>query len=311
MMMQDNRLLLSICIPTDGNVNWILPVLDSIYSQKVDETLFEVVVTDNGENSLLPEHITQYHHANLRYIQTHDKGFLNLVTALKNGRGELCKMLNHRSVLLPGVISEWLSLVETYLSNRPIIFFSDGEVHGNDYIACKNIDELLKAISYWASWSAGISFWKEDIANIDTVEMDGMFPNTSLLLDIRHSPHYLVCNKKYQVMEDDAGKGGYNLFQTFAVGFLDLVGKQRIKRRIQTNTFIFVKRQLYDFLKLLYLSEVILPTQHTFELTGIKESMDVYYGRYYYRKMLFRAWIEVPFYYIKIILRRLSVNISA
>ena len=44
-----NNLLLSICIPTNGVVEWIIPAINSIYSQGVDNNEFEVVVTDNGE----------------------------------------------------------------------------------------------------------------------------------------------------------------------------------------------------------------------------------------------------------------------
>ena len=42
--------LLSLCIPTNGISEWVFPVLDSIYNQKVDDSLFEVIVTDNGNN---------------------------------------------------------------------------------------------------------------------------------------------------------------------------------------------------------------------------------------------------------------------
>ena len=43
--------LLSLCIPTNGIIELIFPVLESIYSQNdVDSSLFEVVVMDNGDN---------------------------------------------------------------------------------------------------------------------------------------------------------------------------------------------------------------------------------------------------------------------
>ena len=43
--------ILSLCIPTNGAVEWILPVIDSIYSQGYDNEKFEVVITDNGKES--------------------------------------------------------------------------------------------------------------------------------------------------------------------------------------------------------------------------------------------------------------------
>ena len=43
--------LLSICIPTNGIIELIFPVLESIYSQQnIDTSIFEVIVVDNGDN---------------------------------------------------------------------------------------------------------------------------------------------------------------------------------------------------------------------------------------------------------------------
>ena len=43
-------MLLSLCMPTNGISEWVFPSLDSIYNSSVDESLFEVIVTDNGNN---------------------------------------------------------------------------------------------------------------------------------------------------------------------------------------------------------------------------------------------------------------------
>ena len=50
-----NEPLLSICIPTNGISKWILPTLEAIYSQNVDISLYEVVITDNGADSTLSQ----------------------------------------------------------------------------------------------------------------------------------------------------------------------------------------------------------------------------------------------------------------
>lgn len=73
-----------------------------------------------------------------------------------------------------------------------------------------------------------------------------MFPNTSLLLNIRQESIYVICDEKYQNMQDEAGKGGYDLFHTFAVIFLDILSELRIDKRISELTFIFVKKIFLD-----------------------------------------------------------------
>ena len=57
--------LLSLCLPTNGIIEWVFPVLESIYSQNVDTKLFEVIVTNNGTND-------EFHSMMLEYSQKHE-----------------------------------------------------------------------------------------------------------------------------------------------------------------------------------------------------------------------------------------------
>lgn len=300
----DNQPILSLCIPTNGAVQWILPVLDSIYNQKYDLNKFEVVITDNGKDSQLASYLKNFDYPNLRYIPSSDEGFLNLVTSLKEGRGMFCKMINHRSVLKLGTIEEMIGLVTRYKDSQPIIYCSDGNVKGAEIIECKNIDQFIANLSYWASWSGGIGFWKKDIEKIDSVELDIMFPNASLLLNLRKESQYVIWNKKYEQMGDDAGKGGYDLFDTFAVHFLDIIKELLVDGRISRQTFNVVRNDLFGFLTVLYKNEAILPTKHTFILKDIKNSMQVYYGTFGYYRMVVKAYLLVPYEFCIALIRR-------
>ena len=42
--------IVSLCMPTNGVPEWVFPVLESISSQGVSDSLYEVVITDNGKN---------------------------------------------------------------------------------------------------------------------------------------------------------------------------------------------------------------------------------------------------------------------
>ena len=57
-----------------------------------------------------------------------------------------------------------------------------------------------------------------------------MFPNTSLLLNIRQESIYVICDEKYQNMQDEAGKGGYDLFHTFVFVFSHICITKPIKK---------------------------------------------------------------------------------
>ena len=101
-----DRPLLSLCIPTNGIVEWVFPVLDSIFSQKVDTSLYEVIITDNGDNAEFKEKMKDYlfEKDNLKYYETNAGIFRNEIESYMRASGELIKFVNHRSILVEGVL---------------------------------------------------------------------------------------------------------------------------------------------------------------------------------------------------------------
>ena len=67
----DNRPLLSICIPTNGILDWVSAVLESIYCQNVPKNLFEVVIACNGNEDSFDNFINKVKqkYDNLVYIK--------------------------------------------------------------------------------------------------------------------------------------------------------------------------------------------------------------------------------------------------
>ncbi len=292
--METNPILLSICIPTNGIVRWVVPVIDSIYVQGVDNSLFEVIITDNGESTDLMEAVKKYKLANFHYYKTNAQGFTNQIDAFEKCSGVFCKMLNHRSCMMPGSIEKIIALVKKYQEEKPILYFAEGKVKGDDIIECASVDEFVRKMSYWVSWSAGTGAWKKDIVDLREKKINKMFPHTVYLFGLRNESKYVIWNEKYEVMADESGKGGYDLYYTFSVVFLDIVNGLRTSGRISLETFSKLKNDLLVFLRNLYVSEVILPTNRTFILQNIPESMDIYYGRLYYWKMVIGAWLRLP-----------------
>ena len=300
--MENNQLLLSICIPTNGIVEWVLPVIESIYSQGVDYSLFEVIVTDNGKKTDLEDAIMKFDYPNFNYYKTTSQGFSNQLDAFEKCNGLFCKMLNHRSRMVQGSIVALLTLIRRYQNTKPIIYCAEGRVKGDSIIECSDTDDFVQRLSYWISWSAGIGAWKTDLKNLRHKETNNMFPHMVFLFGLRDESKYVIWNEKYEDMANDAGKGGYDLFRTFGVTFLDVINELRIKERISSSTFILVKNELYYFLRGLYLNEVLMPTNHTFIIQNVAESFDIYYGRYYYLKMIIYTRLFKVYAYVKRIL---------
>lgn len=286
--MNDN-LTLSICIPTNGVVRWVLPALESIYAQGCDTDRFEVVITDNGQGDELENAVAGLQYPNLTYRRTSSQGFLNIVDSLKLGRGLLCKVLNHREVLIPGAMQHWLDMAEKYRDGKPVIYCTCGHLNAGPLIECEDFDSFVAAMSYWSTWMGGLCVWDTDKPALESIEYDRMFPNTSLLFEMRQESRYVIDNIPFATQPDDRGKGGYNIFRTFAIDYLDILNALRKKGRISPGTFVKVKGELYGWLTDLYYKEVFSKSAHNYDLTDIDKSMEVYFTRAEYLKMKRKA----------------------
>lgn len=76
---------LSLCLPTNGIMEWVFPVLDEIFRQDADINEYEVIVTDNGNNQEFFERIQEYSksRSNLIYKKTNAFLFENQIEALR------------------------------------------------------------------------------------------------------------------------------------------------------------------------------------------------------------------------------------
>lgn len=81
-------------MPTNGVIEWVFPVLDSIFGQGVDDNLFEVVVTDNGDNEKFKMMMKQYvqKHSNIVYAETNALPFLNEIESYKRAMVSLLNL---------------------------------------------------------------------------------------------------------------------------------------------------------------------------------------------------------------------------
>lgn len=290
-----SNVLVSLCIPTDGKVNLVIPTIESIYSQGVDFSLFEVIVTDNGKSDALEKIIGRFDYPNFHYYRTSSEGFTNQIDAIEKSSGYFCKLVSHRCRMLPGSLKDLICIVKDYEETKPIIYCTDGNIKSDEICKCNDIDEFVSRMSYFISWGGGTCAWREDLVNIRKKTIDVLFPHTVYLFDLRKNSEYLIWNKKITTMEDDRKKGGYNFYQAFSVHLLDIVHGLRMDNRVRPETFIKFKSNLFLFLSDTYIIEKIIPSKHKYDLRDIKKSMSVHYGVFYYYYMIFLAYVNFPY----------------
>lgn len=290
-----NNILLSLCIPTDGKVNLVIPTIESIYSQGVDLSLFEVIVTDNGSSDDLSRIIDQYTYPNFHYYRTTSAGFTNQIDAFEKSTGIFCKLVSHRCRFLPGSLESLIGLVKKYMDSKPIIYCADGYLKIDELSECKDMDDFINKMTYRISWSGGTCAWQKDISNLRERSIDELFPHLVFLFGLREATQYVIWNKKITTMEDDRKKGGYNYYHAFGVRLLDIVDRLRLNNCISSDTFLKFKSDLFLFLSDTYIIEKIIPSKHKYDLKDIKKSISVHYGKLYYYYMVLLAYLNFPY----------------
>ena len=278
--------LLSLCIPTYGVSEWVFPVLDSIYNQNVDEELYEVVVTDNGNNKDFEEKIIDFSkkHSNLIYKKTTAYSFLNEIESYKAASGEFIKFINHRTILLQGSLQYFIEFVKDNIEKKPVVYFTTGMLKENKVTSLNSFDGFVKKLSYWSSWSTGMSFWKEefeDIEKIETSEFNELFPHTNILFRQRKKNNYIVDDTVLleEINIDDTKKGKYDLFYAFAVEYPSIILDLLRSNDISLETFNSVKIDNLFFISRLYFNYVKRKKKCSYDLSSFDKSITVFYSK--------------------------------
>lgn len=282
----NSELLLSICIPTNGVEQWVFPVLDSIYSQGVEESRYEVVVMDNGNNEhfgmLMQEYAAK--HTNLNYKKTEAKLFLSEIACYQQAKGAFIKFLNHRTMLRPGTLEYFLSFVEQNSGDKPVVYFADGTVKlPQDVCQYDSFDGFVGGLMHMSSWSTGMGFWKDDFQSIPPQTVfNELFPHTTILFDQRKRSRYIIDNRVLldTIPVGNIPKGKYDLFHAFAVEYPAIISDLLRSGDISVETFLRVKKSNLRFIAGLYYDYVIRKRKCSYDLSSYDTSIKVFYGKF-------------------------------
>lgn len=286
--------LLSLCIPTNGIIELIFPVLESIYSQSdVDSSLFEVVVMDNGYNREFKIKIKDYakQHKNLVYKETELKGFLSESECYKAASGTFIKFINHRTKLLPNAINYLLDFIKRNEGEKPCVYFSNGVIKQiKGVVEYKDFDSYVRNLHVWSSWSTGMGFWKEDFDRIPKeTEFNELYPHTTILFAERNKSKYIIDNTILldEIPVGHSNKGKYNLFHAFGVEYPGIICDLLRDGSISTETFLSVKKDNLKFIADLYKNFLFLRQKCSYDLSGRKQTLEVFYGYKNVKRMAF------------------------
>lgn len=281
-----NKPLVSLCLPTNGVVEWVFPVLDSIFSQGCDNSDFEIVITDNGNNSEFKKLIKEYISTknNIVYAETNALPFLNEIESYKRASGQLLKFVNHRTKLVPGALQRLIDYTKSNIVEKPITYFSNGvlKLEKREY-EIQTFDQFVCLLSYWSSWSTGMTIWKEDLDKLpdDVSSFNELFPHTDVLFAERKRAKYVVDNTVIfdEMPQGKKPKGNYNLYYAFGVEYPRIIEKLLKDGDISSKTFDTVLDENLEFIASLYLQYNIRKQYCSYDLSGNKDMFGCYYSR--------------------------------
>ena len=287
--------ILSLCIPTNGKAEWILPTLESIYTQGVEETEFEVVVTDNGKDSALARGMEKLlrEHGNLIYQRNDSEMFYNQLEALKPAHGMFLKFVNHRGIMEPGGLRRMIEIVLENRDRKPPIYMSNGFLK-KDRIDCASFDEYVREIGIYASWTTGVGIWKEEFDRIrDHLVADRISPHSCVLFSRRKDDYYRIYNDKLssELTHDHKNKGTYDLFKAFGVEELFITHRLYIDGDITAETFKKVKKDYRRFTSFLYFDFMIRKKPCSYDLSGFNDAMGIYFRK---TEVIAGAFAQIP-----------------
>lgn len=279
-----NEYLLSLVIPTNGVKEWVLPVLKSIYSQKVDERLFEVVVTDNGDSDEFYELMQNYClvHSNFIYNRTKSKLFLNQIDGFKLANGRLIKFVNHRFKLKPGALEYLIDFSRKNFTSSPITYFLNGatDVAEKKYII-SSFDSFMYGLKNYSSWSGGICCWKKDLEKIlsnDTIS--NLFPHIVFITYYDSNRIYKIDNEPLfeEIPSGAKKKGNYDLFYAFGVEYVELIKELKNQELIDSITETFILKENEKFLAKMYLFYIVMKKESSYNFETVDTSLNRYYS---------------------------------
>ena len=269
---------LSVCIPTNGILEWMKPVMESILSQKADPAEYEIVVSDNGDHEDFKEYMRKLagEHGNILYHESDSQGFLNQLDSFRLASGQFIKFLNHRFTLREGAIGELIRISKEFHEKKPQLFFTNGSLGKEGLCRFSGFDDYVRKLGFYTSWSGGVAFWKED--PIPAKVSSTYFPHLEFVLN-PEKEEYAVENAILmdELPSDSTKKGRYNLFDAFAVDYYEYYVRMQEAGFISEATLKDFKNKLTLYLSSLYCDFIVNRTPCSYNLEGSDEHISKYF----------------------------------
>lgn len=302
-------MLVSICIPCFKRLEQVKATLESIYIQNADVPLsdYEVIISDNDPDQELKSILSDYlEKPNFKYIPTKCEGFMNSFYALSYGQGNLLKLHNSQNIIRPGMLAEIIKQSVESCDDKPLIYHSNGFLNKYSISKYNSFDTFMTGLSYWSSWSGGMTIWKDDFEKIkDTTDLNPLFPHTSLFLTQFWKKNFLIDDRKIYEVQRVPHRSGHNKFEAFTIHYPSLINQCCKKNHITNQCKELIFKKIYkEFIPTLLFNKYIVKTE-SFDASEFKENCK----KFFPKTAFWSAWFNVLFVPFRMVKRRLLQRI--
>ena len=294
----------SICIPCFKRLDQVVETLNSIYRDNSDVSLddYEVVISDNDPDLELKSVLSEFiNKPNFRYVPTICEGFMNSYYALSYGQGSLLKLHNSQNKIRKGMLAEIIKQVKQNVNQKPLIFYSNGFLNKYNCVDYDNFDSFMMNLSYWSSWSGGMTIWKDDFDSIGNIDLNPLFPHTSIFLTQFNKKKYIIDDRVIYDVQRIPKRGGHNKFEAFTIHYTYLIEscylKKNISKKCKKVIFFDLCR---EFIPTLLFNKYIVKIE-TFEASNFKENCK----KFFPKLAFWFIWFNVFFVPIRMMKRKL------
>lgn len=307
---EDKVIILSICIPCYGRIDYVRNTLKSIFIDNADVALdeYEVVISDNDPKQAIKQLAEEFKgYSNLKYYHTSCEGFMNSYYVLTYGHGDFLKLHNSQTLFKKGALRAIINEIKKYRESHALIFYTNGLLHKFKSKEYDTFNDFMYHLSYWSSWSNGFNIWKDDFKKLGDIKLNKLFPHTSIFLTQNNAKRYCINDAILFDVQRIPKRGGHNKFEAFTIEYPSLIDDSYKKGDIDVRTKKHIlKGIMYEFLPSLIFNKYIARIE-TFESTGFKKNIKVYFPSYSYYLVL----ILSVFQPIRLLFRRLLSYIKS
>lgn len=231
-MMDNSKILLSLCIPTYNRGDILKQSLERFVQNPLFNEEVEIVISDNASSDNTQE-IGEYYAAicsNIKYYRNIENiRDRNFPLSMDRATGKYLKLMKDNIIMSEKGLEYMLDAIRKNLNNRKPLFFTNGFFYNSrfkDCYPCKDFDDFIIHTSYRITAITFFGCWRDQWQKIVDREK---YSKLQLAQDdwtyqlIEQEGESLLYTRKFFSVYEVGKRGGYNWFEVHVANYYKIM----------------------------------------------------------------------------------------